>query len=99
VSLRRQLPDLFARGDYVPLEIRGRDRDHIIAFARRYGREAGVIAVGRWFGRFTDAGRFWPKPRDIDAEIDISALKAEFGRDVLRVSDCFEKLPVAVITT
>jgi (1->4)-alpha-D-glucan 1-alpha-D-glucosylmutase len=98
LKLRRQLPGLFGQGDYLPLEVLGRDREHIIAFARRHGREAAVIAVGRWFGAFTDLGRSWPKPQEIEAEIDVSGLKPAFRRDRLRISDCFEKLPVAVIT-
>ena len=98
LSLRQQSPDLFTMGKYLPLEVRGRDRDHIIAFARRHRREAAVVTVGRWFGRFTDAGRSWPKAKDIDAEVDISLLQAAFRRDTLRISDCFEKLPVAVLT-
>jgi (1->4)-alpha-D-glucan 1-alpha-D-glucosylmutase len=98
LSLRQQSPDLFTMGEYLPLEVRGRDRDHIIAFARRHRREAAVVTVGRWFGRFTDAGRSWPKAHDIEAEVDISPLQAAFRRDTLRISDCFEKLPVAVLT-
>jgi (1->4)-alpha-D-glucan 1-alpha-D-glucosylmutase len=42
LRLRQLYPDLFANGDYVPLEVHGRDRDHVIAYARRYGRKTAI---------------------------------------------------------
>ena len=43
--LRRQLPQLFTAGEYVPLKIEGTYSEHIIAFARIYRRSIIVIAV------------------------------------------------------
>src|SRR5450755_488845 len=40
LKLRTELAELFARGDYQPLEITGPHGDHVIAFARRLGRDA-----------------------------------------------------------
>jgi (1->4)-alpha-D-glucan 1-alpha-D-glucosylmutase len=41
-------PELFARGDYEPLTVRGPRRDHVVAFARGDGaRQAVAIAVRR----------------------------------------------------
>jgi (1->4)-alpha-D-glucan 1-alpha-D-glucosylmutase len=98
LRLRQLYPDLFAKGDYVPLDVHGRDRDHVIAYARRYERKTAIIAVGRWFGRLTDGGRSWPRSDTIEAEIDLTNVKPNFRRDRISISEYFKELPVAVIT-
>ena len=40
LKLRAELSDVFANGEYQPLEVSGPHRDHVIAFARRRGRDA-----------------------------------------------------------
>ncbi|MFH5925845.1 malto-oligosyltrehalose synthase [Roseomonas xinghualingensis] len=47
LALRARLPDLFAEGDYIPLEAEGEMASHILAFARRQGDTACIIAVTR----------------------------------------------------
>jgi (1->4)-alpha-D-glucan 1-alpha-D-glucosylmutase len=96
--MRRQYPELFAGGDYLPLEVHGRDSDHVIAFARRQGRNAAVIAVARRFGRFTDHGRSWPQAQAMEADIDLGKATTNFGRDRIPIAEVFSELPVAVIT-
>ena len=98
LRLRQQYPDLFANGTYVPLDVHGRDRDHVIAFARQHDGHTAVIAVGRWFGRFTDGGRSWLRAQDMQAEIDLAGLKHEPRRNRIQVSECFKHLPVAIMT-
>ena len=51
LKLRTELADVFTDGDYQPLEVSGPHRDHVIAFARRQGREAAIIVVARSFRR------------------------------------------------
>ena len=97
LGLRERHRDLFTKGDYVPLEVEGQDRDHVIAFARKHGRQAAVIAVGRRFGRFTDDGRSWPQAQAIDAEIRLGDVATQFRRDSISVSECFKHLPVAAM--
>jgi (1->4)-alpha-D-glucan 1-alpha-D-glucosylmutase len=98
LAMRRQYSDLFASGDYLPLEVHGRDRDHVIAFARRHGRNAAVIAVARRLGQFTDDGRSWPQAQAMEAEIDLGEAKTNFGREKIPIAEVFSELPVAVIT-
>jgi (1->4)-alpha-D-glucan 1-alpha-D-glucosylmutase len=45
LDLRRKHPDLFANGDYRPLEVEGQRRDHVVAFARRRGSRELIVAV------------------------------------------------------
>jgi (1->4)-alpha-D-glucan 1-alpha-D-glucosylmutase len=56
LNLRRSEPDLFQRGEYLPLEIGGEPNPHLVAFARRLarpGREAKVmlVVVPRFFAQ------------------------------------------------
>ena len=47
--LRRQHPELFARGEYVPIDVAGERARHAVAYARRQ-KGSGIIAVaGRLF--------------------------------------------------
>lgn len=45
LGLRRQQPELFAAGDYLPLAVRGRHSERLLAFARRLGEQAVLVAV------------------------------------------------------
>ena len=49
LKLRTELAEVFTDGDYQPLEVSGPHRDHVIAFARRRGRDAAIVAVARSF--------------------------------------------------
>ncbi|MBN8958415.1 MAG: malto-oligosyltrehalose synthase [Rhizobiales bacterium] len=69
LALRSALPHVFAHGGYQPLEVRGRDRDHLIAFARTDDAHVVVVIAGRHFGSLTDGGRRWLQAEDWDAEL------------------------------
>jgi (1->4)-alpha-D-glucan 1-alpha-D-glucosylmutase len=49
LQFRRNHPELFANGAYVPLEAIGERAPHVIAFGRRAERESVIIAAGRFF--------------------------------------------------
>jgi (1->4)-alpha-D-glucan 1-alpha-D-glucosylmutase len=99
LGIRHRSPDLFSRGDYVPLEVRGPHRDHVIAFARRHGRDAVIVAVGRRFQRLTDGGRSWPQVQTIEAEIDLTAVNKHFRQDRISAAAYFKDFPAAVTIT
>jgi (1->4)-alpha-D-glucan 1-alpha-D-glucosylmutase len=49
LALRREHPELFARGEYVPIIVGGERARHAVAYARRQ-RGLGIVAVaGRLF--------------------------------------------------
>jgi (1->4)-alpha-D-glucan 1-alpha-D-glucosylmutase len=100
LKLRTELADLFANGDYEPLQVGGPHRDHVIAFARRKGRDAAIIAVARSLAPFSQGGRVWPDIGSLDATLDLAGYAVEgFAQaDVtaLRVAELFGHLPVAV---
>jgi (1->4)-alpha-D-glucan 1-alpha-D-glucosylmutase len=104
LGLRTELADVFTRGDYQPLEVEGLHRDHVIAFARRHGKDAAIIAVARLFAPFSQAGRTWPTGQ-FDATIglegfsvdDISVEGVADTGNALPASMLFQRLPVAVL--
>lgn len=51
LEYRRAHRALFLDGDYVPLDARGKNKDHIVAFARRMGKEETVVVAARFFTR------------------------------------------------
>lgn len=98
LKLRNGLADVFAQGDYQPLEVRGAHADHVIAFARRHGRAAAIVVVGRHFAPFAQGGREWPGMEGIDATVDIAGYTATglAGTEV-SVAQAWRDLAVAVI--
>ncbi|MBV8534192.1 MAG: malto-oligosyltrehalose synthase, partial [Alphaproteobacteria bacterium] len=55
LAARRAAPQLFADGSYEPLAVRGPAAAHVLAFARRSGRQTMIVAVGRLFARLAPA--------------------------------------------
>ena len=101
IKLRTELPDVFTNGDYEPLDVSGPHRDHVIAFARRHGRDAAIIVATRSPAAFTDNGRSWPGPERFDATLNVSGYAVEGFADTdasqLRLSDLLGLLPVAAL--
>ncbi len=59
LRLRRDHPELFARGEYVPLRAVGERHRHVVAFARVRNHRAVIALAGRFFSSLT-ADRQWP---------------------------------------
>jgi (1->4)-alpha-D-glucan 1-alpha-D-glucosylmutase len=101
LKIRTELADVFASGDYQPLEVSGPHRDHVIAFARRRGREAVIVVVAKSFAAFSQVGRAWPRGEAFDGAVDVSGYSvdgfAEADATELRLSDIFRHLPAAVL--
>jgi (1->4)-alpha-D-glucan 1-alpha-D-glucosylmutase len=106
LALRQQVASVFTHGAYHPLEVKGPDRDEVLAFARTSGRDAAIVAVGRHFARATQGGRQWPPGAAWRATIDVagfSSLRNALGAPKsldgpeLPVSALFDPLPVAVL--
>jgi (1->4)-alpha-D-glucan 1-alpha-D-glucosylmutase len=94
LKVRNELADIFTLGDYQPLQVSGPHRDHIIAFARRHGRDAVIVAVTKSFAAFTQEGRAWPQADAFDGAIDTNGYVIEGGE--LKLAELFQQLPVAV---
>jgi (1->4)-alpha-D-glucan 1-alpha-D-glucosylmutase len=92
LKLRNEFPNVFASGDYEPLEVSGRDRDHVIAFARRRGRHAVITAVARWYAPLSQQGRIWPRGEAFEGELHIDGYSLEGAG-----SSSASRVPLAVL--
>ena len=97
LKLRTELADAFAHGDYEPLEVSGPHRDHVIAFARRRGRDAVIVAVARSFAAFSQGGRVWPRAENFDATLHIDGYSIPGMPAGSRARRAVQHLPVAVL--
>ena len=63
LGLRRERPNLFESGEYIPLETAGERADHLVAFARRRGGEVTITAAPRLCaGLVNEDGPLLPAP-------------------------------------
>jgi (1->4)-alpha-D-glucan 1-alpha-D-glucosylmutase len=56
LRLRAEVPELFARGDYLTLEVTGRRSGHAVAFARRHGGQVVMAVAARLTLDLDEAG-------------------------------------------
>jgi len=60
LNLRKQHATLFQQGDYLPLAVLGAKANHLVAFARREGSSAAIVAVPRMCARLLVNGATSP---------------------------------------
>ncbi|HYD63307.1 MAG TPA: malto-oligosyltrehalose synthase [Noviherbaspirillum sp.] len=111
LQLRAQDPELFARGEYVPLQSDGALADHSVAFARRLPERSAIVVTTHLpvhilaqdgapivpATRWQDTAVLWPSTAD-STWMDIytgSRVRIHGGR--LMLSEALELLPVAVL--
>jgi (1->4)-alpha-D-glucan 1-alpha-D-glucosylmutase len=111
LGARRTWPALFADGSYIPLQAVGDAAEHIVAFARRHGDAAALVATSRLCAKMLDGNSIavpasrWGKTRLIlPAELaarqfhDVLADRPmPIGQAYLPVADLLDKLPVALM--
>ena len=98
LKLRTELAGVFAHGDYQPLAVSGPHRNHVIAFARRRGRDAAIVAVTKSLAAFSQGGRTWPEAEAFDGALSLDGYAMEGANGAeLRLSSLFRNLPVAAI--
>ncbi|MFO1019454.1 MAG: malto-oligosyltrehalose synthase [Planctomycetales bacterium] len=109
LHLRKEHPDLFTAGEYLPLQVQGLHADCVVAVARKQENSIVLAVVPRWtvrisgFGGPAPLGESWG-----DTEI---MLPQEFrglsfrdsltqtswtGAEVIRLSDLFRSLPASL---
>ena len=54
LQLRRDDPELFARGEYNALQVEGARKEHVFAFARTYEGRSCIVIVPRWSAKLMD---------------------------------------------
>jgi (1->4)-alpha-D-glucan 1-alpha-D-glucosylmutase len=97
LKLRNELADVFADGDYQPLETSGPHRNHVIAFARHHGRDAAIAVVTKTLAPLSQGGRTWPRAADFDGVVELGGYSLEGYAAKAPLSQLFRDLPVAVL--
>jgi (1->4)-alpha-D-glucan 1-alpha-D-glucosylmutase len=96
LAFRKANRELFGRGAYLPLEVRGASGPHVVAFARRLGDKWAVVVAPRWTSQVADWG---------DTEIAMPADAPAEWQDMLtgiipaswRLADLLREFPVALL--
>jgi (1->4)-alpha-D-glucan 1-alpha-D-glucosylmutase len=85
LKLRQEIPDLFEKGEYIPLVTSGPQAEHLVAFARRYEDQVAITVAPRLYTRLSNAsGALLPGPNVwADTRIDVSDLPATDYRNAL----------------
>jgi (1->4)-alpha-D-glucan 1-alpha-D-glucosylmutase len=111
LHLRKDLKDLFDRGDYIPLQLKGEHSEHAMAFARHYGNDWCIVVVPRLLtGIITEnelplGEQVWG---DTVLELPSGApgqWQQLFGsnqlqaRQAISLAELFASFPVALLTT
>jgi malto-oligosyltrehalose synthase len=110
LRLRREEPELFAEGRYLPLTATGRASRHVLTFARGTDSATVIVVVPRLAWTLAGDGRF-PVGPDVwgDTSIQLLSLGGETFVDVLTgsefadhgslapVGDLLSRLPVALL--
>ncbi len=98
LSFRKSHKELFARGEYLPLQAAGACAAHVCSFARRLGEQWAVVVAPRWVSRVSD----WS-----DTRVELPAGAPAEWQDVLtglippslQVAELLREFPVALIVS
>lgn len=110
MQMRRQHTALFEKGHYIPLQVKGKHKEHVLAFARRYKKDWLVVAVPLHTAilcksQKTDVLNIdWKDTRillpddmpDTNWEYILSSSKKK-GKNEIDVADIFDNIPLAVL--
>ncbi|WP_429932532.1 malto-oligosyltrehalose synthase [Agrobacterium vitis] len=110
LALRSRHASLFNDGDYVPLEVTGHARDHVIAFARVQGNDIALTIAPRLvFGRIDPetarvAAAFWADtmivcPESVQGPLHDILSGRLFNREQMLVSNLLEGDDIALLVT
>jgi malto-oligosyltrehalose synthase/4-alpha-glucanotransferase len=109
MNLRKKFPEVFSEGDYIPLNVEGAFKDHVLAFARKHRRTMYVVALPLRTAALCNNQQKdikdidWKDTRIIlteEANEEWESLLLETKGNAekgLRVSDLFSHVPVALV--
>ncbi len=109
LTIRKTHPFLFSEGQYIPLEVQGRYRNHVIAFARKHRQQLLIVIAPLHTANLFQEKKFndfdWENTEVLlPGNILPSATSIFTGEPLnisnkLRVNDIFQQLPFAMIKT
>lgn len=112
LALRKEIPDTFANGKYVPLAASGPAADHVIAFARMNKKGHAIAVIGRQLATALQhdsieiAPSFWQRTKLLippELQITFRSVLASSQPAVLseeiEIGNILHPLPVALLTS
>ncbi|MFO7756062.1 MAG: malto-oligosyltrehalose synthase [Bacteroidales bacterium] len=99
---RIKSPDLFLKGDYIPLEIKGKYKKHIISFMRKYRDEHLLIILPLHTASMDDIND-WDNTRVMLPGLSPPKWQNRLTKKILKssgdimVNDVFEKIPFGIL--
>ena len=111
LNVRARHPQLFSRGRYIPLAIRGEQANHLLAFARQWHEQVAIIVVPRLIANHTQKHlqllEKTPEWGETFIELPFDGIDATFKgffgspavitHRTLRVSDALDTFPVSLM--
>jgi (1->4)-alpha-D-glucan 1-alpha-D-glucosylmutase len=109
LQARRERADVFQKGKYLPLEVNGRLKDHVIAFARNYEDSWAITVAPRFLtslireGDFPIGQRVWSDsslstPRDFPGQWkDVMTSQVIEDQGSLKMNEVLKHFPVALL--
>jgi (1->4)-alpha-D-glucan 1-alpha-D-glucosylmutase len=58
LQARKEHLDVFLKGEYLPLEVSGKFKDHVVAFARRFEDTMAIAIAPRFFTSLVQPGEY-----------------------------------------
>jgi (1->4)-alpha-D-glucan 1-alpha-D-glucosylmutase len=92
LQLRRDDPELFARGEYHALQVDGARKEHVFAFARTYEGRSCIVIVPRWSAKLMDGVSELPVGEHVWADTKVALGN---GTAATRMRDVFTDREVA----
>ena len=109
LKVRNEHAEVFQGGAYIPLEVAGKLKDHIIAFARNHGRKWAMTVVPRFLttlikdGEYPLGQKVWddthiPIPQGISGQWE-NVITSQFvkGESKLTIGEVLSHFPVALL--
>ncbi len=95
LQFRKEHKKLFLEGEYIPLEVRGAHKDHVIAYLRSYGDENCLVAVVRFFASLdTLADTSILLPKKIEGGVELFSERHFVGKTI-KADQLFAQAPYA----
>ena len=108
LQFRREHPDLFEKGNYLPLTVTGTFAECAVSFARQVDTKWIVVIAPRLTARFgfPPLGKSWQDTTvELPAELNsskvrniVSSADLQIGDGKIALKDAFSALPFAAVT-
>lgn len=97
LNFRKEHKQLFLEGDYIPLEVQGPQKDHIIAYLRTHGDQACLVAGLRFFASLGDLeGTEILLPQEQGRGVELFSGQ-HFKGKIIKAAEAFAEAPYAWI--